>query len=263
MILDRHQRNLCRWLDAPDPSINRRKAVKDRFAGTGQWFIGSADFEAWRDSPASFLWLHGIPGCEESILTSTIIDAVFEHCSSGPDMVCVYFFFDFNDLDKRHPEKMLRSLITQVSLQDPNPSQPLNSLYNDCDKGNRQPLHDSLLLTFKQMLRPFSEIFLVIDALDECSDREHLLQILIAIVGWDFENFHILVTSRLEQDLRTAIDNLNGHKEIRIQSQVINEDIRAYVHDRLHMDPTLQRWRRSANIQSEIETSLMEKACGM
>jgi hypothetical protein len=63
-----------------------------------------------------FLWLYGIPGCGKTILSSTIIEDVLYHYHD-PTMAVIYFYFDFNDVEKQQYEKMLRSLITQLSLQ--------------------------------------------------------------------------------------------------------------------------------------------------
>jgi len=48
-----------------------------------------------------------------------------------------------------------------------------------------------------------------------------------------------------------------------IQSSLITDDIRAYVHTRVRGDEDLKRWRNRPVIQDEIETRLMEKADGM
>ena len=51
------------WLSPPDPSLNYDKALEQRQADTGLWFLESPDYSKWKIDPASFLWLYGIPGC--------------------------------------------------------------------------------------------------------------------------------------------------------------------------------------------------------
>lgn len=77
-------------------------------------------------------------------------------------------------------------------------------------------------------------------------------------------NCHLLVTSRPEQDIESAIkDHTNEQEIIPIKSDLIEYDIRNYVHARIREDVDLRRWKSRPNIQSEIETTLLMKANGM
>jgi hypothetical protein len=105
---------ICRQLSAPDPSTNYHKAHKQRQAKTGLWLLESAKFVEWKESAASRLWLYGIPGCGKTILSSTVIEHLLQHCHDDTRIVTAYFYFDFNDAQKRDPELMLRSLLCQL-----------------------------------------------------------------------------------------------------------------------------------------------------
>jgi hypothetical protein len=48
------------WLSPPDPSSSHKAACKRRQPTTGAWFVEGRQFEEWKISPNSFLWLHGI-----------------------------------------------------------------------------------------------------------------------------------------------------------------------------------------------------------
>jgi hypothetical protein len=52
--------SIDKWLAAPDPSLNHRKACDLQQSGTGQWFLQGEQFKQWEKKPKSFLWLHGI-----------------------------------------------------------------------------------------------------------------------------------------------------------------------------------------------------------
>jgi hypothetical protein len=105
-------------------------------------------------------------------------------------------------------------------------------------------------------------VFLLIDALDECNERDELLSTLNLIAGWRL-GMHILVTSRRESDIVETLSQI-GPNNVSIQSTLVNNDIRAYVQERLNNDPKLRRhWKKNELIRDEIETTLMEKAGGM
>lgn len=77
-------------------------------------------------------------------------------------------------------------------------------------------------------------------------------------------NCHILVTSRPEQDIESAVKHhIHEQDIIPIQSDLIEEDIRNYVHVRVRKDERLNRWHSRPDIQTEIETTLLKKANGM
>jgi hypothetical protein len=137
--IDDQRKEIHRWLSPPDPSFNHNEACKKRLDKTGTWFITSEQFSDWKVNSNSFLWLHGIPGCGKTILTSTITEDVLQHRHLGRTLAVVYFYLDFNDIEKQQHEKMIRSLITHLSIQSASTPQALESLLSSCLNGGRQP----------------------------------------------------------------------------------------------------------------------------
>lgn len=159
---------------------------------------------------------------------------------------------------------MVKSLITQLSQSCIEIPAALKSLFSLCLHGQRQPSLDALLDVLRQMIQDFPTSFIVLDALDECTDREELLPILETIAGWQLESLHVIVTSRNEADIRASMDcHVVQDDMVCLQSKVVDRDISSYVLHRLSTDKDLQRWRKNPKAQREIETVLMEKACGM
>ena len=262
--IDEMHKKIRQWLFAPDPSSNYNEALKDRHANTGTWFLKTNAYSKWLSQSDSLLWLYGIPGCGKTILSSTIVQSTVGYCQSRTNSVVLYFYFDFNDVEKQGHEKMIRSLITQLFSQCANTSQALASLYSSCMNGERQPTNETLLETLHQMMRGFEETYLVIDALDECLKRDELLTNIEQLTSWKDANLHILTTSRKEREIEESIELLTDNQErICIQSALVSDDIRAYVRDRLRTDRGLRRWQKQPKVQQEIEDMLMDKADGM
>ncbi len=247
---------------APDPWSNYRKALEERHIGTGNWFLNSTKFTRWKTDLDSFLWLYGKPGSGKSILASSIIENVMNH--SKPGMAVAFFYFDFADSEKQHHEKMIRSLITQLSTQNPHVSQALNSLFSSCSNGNIQPSLKSLLSLLREIIEQFQETFIIIDALDECMTRDKLLTVIDEIVGWKLDKLHTLTTSRKEHDIEELMNELSEDQErICVQNVQVRNDICAYVRDRIQTDRSLKRWQKDVEMQQEIEETLVKKADGM
>ena len=159
---------------------------------------------------------------------------------------------------------MIRSLILQLSSQFGSTPQSLEALHSSCINSGRQPTPDMLLATLHQIMKSFEETFIILDALDECSERQKLLEDIEEFNHWTDVNMHILSTSRREKDLEERIEPL-AHDEgkISIDSVHVNGDIRAYIQERLRSDPGLKSWRNDSEVQQEIENALMKKADGM
>ena len=260
--LTARHKEIRQWLAAPDPSLNYNRALKDRHVDTGGWFLKANIYLKWLSESGSLLWLYGIPGCGKTILSSTIIQSTIEYCQSRASSVVLYFYFDFNDVEKQRHEKMIRSLIVQLFSQ--RESSALESLYSSCMDGEQQPTSQALLGILRQMLEGFEKTYLIIDALDECSERDELMTNIEELTSWKDRNLHILTTSRWEGIIAESVELLNHDEErICIQSTLVNADIRAYVQGRLRIDRDLKRWQKKPEVQQEIEDTLMGKADGM
>jgi hypothetical protein len=141
------------WLSAPDPSTNYHKAYKQRQADTGLWLLESARFADWKERAASRLWLYGIPGCGKTILSSTIIEHLLQHCHDDTSMVTAYFYFDFNNTQKQDPELMLRSLLCQFLQRSVVIPKGVDALFSSCENGQRKPSQHALLEVTRQAMQ--------------------------------------------------------------------------------------------------------------
>jgi hypothetical protein len=230
-----------RWLSAPDPSTNHNRACRSRQATTGSWFLESEAYTHWKEQ-SSLLWLHGKAGCGKTILSSTIITEVLQkhHLKSG--VAVAYFYFDFNDLEKQNSDKMIRSLITQLSGQFTKKLKELELLFSSCNKGERQPDIGRLMTALKEIVEGFDETYIILDALDECSDRQELLDNVEEIQGWGLSQLHMLLTSRRLTDIEETLNLLtDSQNRICIQSALVDADILTYIHNRLQNDRLLKR----------------------
>jgi hypothetical protein len=224
-------------------------------------------FAEWKTRRNSFLWLYGIPGCGKTILSSAIIEDLERTTSQSQTIL--YFYFDFNDANKQSFASMIRSLINQLYYKREDARKQLDSLFSSHENGSRQPTTGSLCTSFLHMISQIGEVWIILDALDECHTRkrtqtEGLLPWIKDIVSSKLTNVSLLVTSRREQDIESAISEWAHDKDlIPIQSDLVTDDIRAYVRTRVREDGGLKRWRSRPDIQEEIETELMEKTDGM
>jgi hypothetical protein len=255
---------ICSWLSAPDPSTNYNKAHKQRQAETGLWLLESTKFTNWKKSTASRLWLYGIPGCGKTILSSTVIEHLLQHCDGDASMVTAYFYFDFNDTQKQDPELMLRSLLCQLLRRAVVIPKDVEALFSSCENGKRQPSLHALLEVTRQVAQEFMHVYVILDALDECSQRLELMDMLETVAGWKLDNLHLVMTSRKERDIESSLESYVGEEEaVCLQQNVVDKDIQRYVQQQLSEKKNLVKWNKDAAIRQEIEAALMRGARGM
>ncbi|KAI7317640.1 hypothetical protein KC315_g10342 [Hortaea werneckii] len=245
-------------LASPDPSPNLRKALKLRSPNTGKWYLQGPQFEALKGKDSYFGWLKGSTGSGKTILSAGIIDSLQQFCDKDPARSLAYFFFDFNDATKQDANTMVKSLLSQClkrCLKIPDAAQSL------CIAASEQQLLDALRDTVETLPMPF----MVLDALDECNNRERLFDILEEMQSWGNNSLRMLVTSRTEAvDVEDALEDLVlPENRTCLESHLVDEDIRTYVHERLTKDKSFRRWQRNPEIQREIEQTLGKQACGM
>ena len=86
-------------------------------------------------------------------------------------------------------------------------------LYKRCGD-LQQPSDEQLQNVLRDILDNFSQVYIMIDALDECTDREktlHWVNKLISDTNCKATNLHIAVTSRPEIDIREVFTVLDQH----------------------------------------------------
>src|SRR6267154_3302011 len=206
-----------------------------------------------------------------SVFSSAIIQDIEAMCNARQASMA-YFYFDFRDLNKQHWRDLTPSLLIQLSAQSGPCCDILSRLHANHDSGARQPNDDILTQCLKEMLtlpdqRP---IYLIFDALDECSNmsgiptpRKRVLQLVKELVDLHIPNLHICVTSRTEVDIRDVLEPLTSRRVSLHDQSGQKKDLKDYVRSVVYSnsEAIMRRWRKEDK-ELVIET-LSERADGM
>ena len=202
-------------------------------------------------------------------ISSAIIEEVRDVCQTGLATLA-FFYFDFRDAGKQDVRSLLSSLLVQLSDLSDNFCEILSKLYSTHGRGTRQPSEDTLMECLKDMLKlpGQGEIYIVVDALDECpnfsgypSPREKVLIIVQELVNLPLLHVHFGITSRPEVDIRDALEALAVHNVSLHNQAGQNQDICDYINSVVYSDPKMRRWREED--KELVINSLTEKAGGM
>jgi ankyrin repeat domain-containing protein 50 len=192
--------------------------------------------------------------------SSTIIENITAYCESDPNLVVAYFYFDFNDKGKQIVGDLLGSLIAQLAAQLTELPQGLDALYLKSQSGQHRPNVNDLLVVLKEVTVGPHQVYVAIDALDECTEREELLQMIEHATSWKSGNLHLITTSRRERDLEEVLQGLVTSC-ICIQNAAVDADIERHVSERLTQDFRLRKW--SLAVREDIKATLVRGANGM
>jgi hypothetical protein len=246
-------RAIIKWLKAADPSVNYNTAIQAHHPGTGAWFLGSTQFQRWKERPSSFLWLHGLSGCGKTILSAAII----QHLRDEHNSPTIYFYFDFSDPKKQHFEDMLRSLLLQLYHESLAARSIIDVLFESHSNGTRQPSRKQMEDTLELILEESDGTTIILDALDEGQSPSELVQWCRAIDSLKALKVRLLVTSRTQ-----VVDLPDGNHVVSLGLESVSGDIKYYTRRRL-CSGEFADWADQQPLRDEVETTIGEKAGGM
>ena len=202
-------------------------------------------------------------------ISSTIIEDIRNVCRTELATLA-FFYFDFRDATKQNVRSLLSSLLVQLINESDDLFNILLEFYLTHGRGSQQPSVDALMECLKDMLTlpGQGEIYIVVDALDECPNssgcrtpREDVLKVMQELVGLRLPHTHICISSRPEVDIRDVLEDLAVHNLSLHEQPEQNKDILDYIKSFISSDPKMQRWREEDR-QLVVKT-LSEKAGGM
>lgn len=244
------------WLSPPDHSSNANQARGYRHPGTGTWFLNSRTFQDWKSGLCQHLWLYGLVGCGKTVLSTSILDNLL----SSDKHTTLAFFFDFSDSRKQTLEDLLRSLAAQLYYTGKEATEKLDDLFASHGSG-QQPDTKALQGCIDAMIEARGDASIIIDALDECTEWQKVLQWLERSTS---SRARILITGRPEQELKTGLFRLFGKQNcISLDKKAIDADIWSYVDAELEKRPSFVDMNLSPDVLDLMRDKIGNGADGM
>ncbi|KAK4223169.1 ankyrin repeat-containing domain protein [Podospora fimiseda] len=237
-----------KWFKHVDTSTNFNQAT-------------SKQFVEWKQGSRRHLWLYGFASCGKTVLSSTVLKTTM----ALEDTISISFYFDFNTTEKQTVDALLRLLIFQLHKAKPH-NEELVNLYRRHNNGSRQPDTQELMDCLHALMREGSvTIFVIIDALDECTEKQELLKWMDAFTAEDVGNVRLLVTGRPEPELKRRIPSLIGDGNcVSLIMEAVDDDIRSYVVSTLQESPDFVKFKElPENVQEQIRERVGDGAKGI
>ncbi|KIK62144.1 hypothetical protein GYMLUDRAFT_242835, partial [Collybiopsis luxurians FD-317 M1] len=249
VVSNNERKKIQEWLNAPDCTINFQVADDKRTEGTGKWILSHPEYMKWKQSP-SVLWVQGKAGSGKTVLSTTIIRDLEQE---APENVWYHYFDSRDNTNQKSTFRgYLLSLLLWVGADRSGKVHPaLKALFDKCSRqgltSGSSPTEKDLAMVLKEVLVTFNWGYIVLDAMDECSDSKKVL-------GWlqNFpKQFCILFTSRYSSEgdtskncLKISLDSRNAQ---------IDNDIGIYLEEKIEI---------TGDLRAEVINSLKEKAQG-
>ena len=184
------------------------------------------------------------------------------HCKTNQPSAYAYFFFDGKNGQKgsQTVESLIRSLIVQFAASYGGIPATLAKLYQSCHDGKSQPSVQSLQSVLFTILGTFDDVYIVLDALDECTERKDLLKWIKQMTSWKGSKLHLLTTSRPEEDIAKNLRLLDPDY-VDIKRDLITRDVERYIDCTLDDEDAFDQW--NDEIKANIKSKLLESAGGM
>ena len=252
LVQDRQKdQELLDWLCPLNFSAQQSEFFSRRQESSGQWLLTHDNFKGWLAAPKETLFCPGPPGAGKTILASIVVDHLWNTIRND-DIGVAYAYCDYRKYEEQTSNNLVASLLNQLLRQQSKPiSDDVNKLYLQHDRQGTRPSQVELFSLLRAETANFSRIFIVIDALDECSNDDRTRRSLLERIRTlqKSTSVNVMVTSRPLPDITEEFE-----RAMTLEIRASEPDIRTYLKEQMSRLPrcVLKDSRLQARIVDEI-----------
>ncbi|KAL4860396.1 hypothetical protein BDV12DRAFT_181640, partial [Aspergillus spectabilis] len=210
----------------------------------------------WADSSSNecIFWLNGMAGTGKSTVSRTIAHRFKEKNQLGAS-----FFFKRGEGERASAKRFFTTICAQLLLHVPTLIHHVELAIDIDPYISGKSMKEQFTKLLLEPLLSLDEhepttIFFVIDALDECDNKDDIqtiLQLLPDVQKCKSSRIRILVTSRPELPIRPVFEQSDNHRCLvlhELSHTVVEEDIRVFLRDEFYK---MRKGRNSRRISSD------------
>jgi hypothetical protein len=210
---------------------NAQEKLGRSYLESGQWLFQSKEYRCWQSTSSRdnlLLWLRGHVGTGKTSMLSIAIQRYLRELQLSRLERVAYFYCSKKDVRSSTPVTILRCLACQLGWKNDGTSiaDSIRSLYENADpiSGAGLPGLEGCKELLTTLVRLCPKVTVIIDALDECSDPDVLLEALQNVCQGSSGNVKIFVSSRMQIGVQDWFSEclLLGMEQNR-------EDVRAFI----------------------------------
>ncbi|KAF3069303.1 Ankyrin repeat domain-containing protein 50 [Trichoderma lentiforme] len=255
---EQEEKQILDWLTPIDYGLIHSDYYKRLQPGTGKWFLEQKEFQDWITGSNDTLFCCGIPGAGKTILTSLIINHLSSRFRGNSDIGIIYVYFNYNRQEDQDLHKLIASLLKQLAGSLHYLPESTKQLYNEHSKKRTRASLEELKTNLKCVLKEYTKVFIILDALDECQFFELDLLLSELLELQKEHRIKLLATSR---PIPEIMDLFNSSNVTKLQIRAETSDVTAYIE--AQMDRLSRVTRRNPVLREDIKTNICEAVDGM
>lgn len=246
------------WLTPMDYAPQQSDFIGRRQAGTGQWLLDSAEFQAWLKTDKQTLCCPGIPGAGKTIITAIVVNDLCARFQNDASIGIAYLYCTFRRQHEQKPEDLLASLLKQLLQEQSTVPDKVKVLYDRHKNERTRPLLDEISKALHSVVSNYSRVFLCIDALDESQTTDGCRTRFLSEIFnlQDKTGTSLFATSRFIPEIMQSFE---GSMSLEIRAS--NDDVRRYLDGHMSQLPAFVG--RSPDLQEEIKAEIIKAVDGM
>ncbi|WAO90276.1 NACHT domain-containing protein [Fusarium falciforme] len=249
---------MLNWLTAIDYGPQQSDIFRRHQPGTVQWVLDSHQFQQWIATRGKTLFCPGIPGAGKTIVASVVISHLIEKLREDPSSGLAYIYCDFRRKKEQTVQHFASSMLKQLAEKHPTLPDPVQRLHEYHVRQRTRPSLGELLESLHRITEPFSRVFIVVDALDECQESDNCLSTFLSGL-FDLQQkleINIFATTRPLGHIKSRFE-----KAITMEIRAQSDDVRKYVNGRLGELPRIVQ--RDPELQEAVIGTISRAVDGM
>ena len=245
------------WISPIDHWVTQSDTIARRQEGTGQWILDSDAFTNWLHTPNAILLCPGIPGAGKTVVAAIAVDHISKLARRNKvALACLYC--DYKTQNGTRVVDLFAAVLKQILQSRLSLPMSLTKLYEDHSERNTRMSLQELLSVLHAELANLQPTYLVVDALDECSDKQGTRSGFMEELR-KFPNstdVRLMVTSRFVSDVMEAFPDA-----LKLEVRASHDDVKRYVAGQVSRLPRCVR--RDDDLQREVQDSIAQAVDGM
>lgn len=182
---------------------------------------------------------------------SLVVDTISAQYALDDRCGLAFLYYKHQNREAQKLKDILPALVKQLCRKKQVLPKEVKELYHQYSRQDQFPSQAKLQAQLVEVSESFDQVYIVIDALDECSDQDMVLPLIAALVQDCSLKIKICVTSRREQYILHSFAKLKC-PTLEIEAKKVDVDIAVFVDEEIN--------RRSADYQyGVVELELREK----